>query len=135
MDNNTIVIRKISIFVADVNMCVSAKKKIKLSLTKFIAFFLSYFSISCSHFHLNIICNYRITRFEWSMYQKPESFKFKASNRSKIFIFIISTNLLAVLRTSMSCRRLEYVNYLVKIDTERSRYSETKKRKLSSQLC
>ena len=27
MDNNTIVIRKISIFVADVNMCVSAKKE------------------------------------------------------------------------------------------------------------
>ena len=35
----------------------------------------------------------------------------------------------------MSCRRLEYVNYLVKIDTERSRYSETKKRKLFSELC
>ena len=64
MDNNTIVIRKISIFVADVNIYVSAKKKIKLWLTKFIAFFLPYFSISCCHLHLNIICHYRITGFE-----------------------------------------------------------------------
>ena len=43
MDNNTIVIRKVSIFVADVNMCVSAKKKMKFTLTKFITFFLLHF--------------------------------------------------------------------------------------------
>ena len=57
----------------------------------------------------------------------------KRPTGGRFLIFIIFTNLLTVQRISMSCRRLEYVNYLVKIDTERSRYSETKKRKLFSQ--